>query len=155
MSNATTALSKGQESALANILDQAEAEGAVVNDLFPQLNKKLRDMGAGSLVIGEVLAYNRDAAPSALNANEAADVMTIKDLADGKRYNFFASNAGTKAKFRPIKKGDWILVLYGGSHPSETKGHNDWQDYRNVIFTDRAQAEKRGAEILTALAAGN
>lgn len=153
MSKEPTALSTKADKALSAVLDKAEQEGAVVGDLFPQLNSKLREEGPGSMVVGEILDYKKDAAPSALNPDNSADVMTIRDISDGQRYNFFASNGGTKAKFRHLVKGSWALVLYGGAHKSETKGHNDWHDYRNVKFANRAQAESTAAEILETLAA--
>lgn len=136
---------------LATILDEAEAAGAKVRDLFPQLNKRLIDAGPGSVMVGEVLDYKIEAAESDLN-DEAADVVTLKDRADGARYNFFASNKGMKAKLRGLTTGVWLLVLYAGDVESVVKGHNAWHDFRFVEFKTEADAAKYGEAILEKLA---
>ncbi len=150
MSNAIARLDDTKLKDLATILDEAEAAGAKVRDLFPQLNKRLIERGPGAIVVGEVLDYKIEVAESSLN-DEAADVMTVKDRADGQRYNFFASNKGMKAKLRGITPGAWVLILYAGEVESETKGHNPWRDYRFVEFKTEADAAKYGEAIMAKL----
>lgn len=139
--NMNTAIAAQDESVLNKFLAELEASGQVkVRDLFPSLNGYLTEKGPGACGVYKVLDYLPEAVDSDLQPGQKSDVVNLIDM-EGHRWAFYASNGGTKAKFRGVSAGEILILFYAGKQKSATKGFSDWHDYRVISARDQKTAE--------------